>query len=116
MKKTILQILIASFLWLGILCLCIRLGGEGLTLYFEQPPEASGMEVRFDPENIVRLSDSRRLSNTQEVQLSFDAVQKGETEVSIIWEGLDEDSLYDREISMTTEEHDDIWERIKEKL
>ena len=101
MKKTLLQILTASFLWLGILCLCIRLGGEGLTLYFEQPPEASGMEVRFSPEDIVRLSDSRELPDGQEVQLSFTAVRQGETEVTIVWEGLDEDSLYEREISMT---------------
>ena len=101
MKKTILQILAASILWCGILCLCIRFGGEGLTLYFEQPPESSGMEVRFDPENIVRLSDSRNLPNGREIQLSFSALQQGETDVTIAWEGLDEDSLYEKEISMT---------------
>ena len=101
MKKTILQILAVSILWFGILCLCIRVGGEGLTLYFEQPPEASGMEVHFDPENIVRLSDRRELPDEQEIQLSFSAVQQGETDVSIVWEGLDEDSLYEKEITMT---------------
>ena len=101
MKKTILQILAASILWCGILCLCIRFGGEGLTLYFEQPPESSGMEVRFDPENIVRLSDSRNLPNGREIQLSFSALQQGETDVTIAWEGLDEDSLYEKEITMT---------------
>ena len=101
MKKTFLQILMASLLWFGILCLCIRLGGDGLTLYFEQPPEASGMEVRFEPENIVQLSDSRVLPDAQEVELTFSAVQQGETEVTIAWEGLDEDSLYEKEISMT---------------
>ena len=101
MKKTILQILMASLLWFGVLCLCIRLGGEGLTLYFEQPPEASGMEVRFAPENIVRLSDSLALPKAQEVQLSFSPVQQGEAEVTVVWEGLDEDSLYEKEITMT---------------
>ena len=74
MKKTILQILAASILWCGILCLCIRFGGEGLTLYFEQPPESSGMEVRFAPANIVRLSDSLALPKAQEVQISFSPV------------------------------------------
>ena len=101
MKKLFLQILIVSILFLGILCLCIRLGGNGLVLYFEQPPDATGMEVRFDPENIVRLADSQVLTEEQEVQLLFHAVQRGKTEVSILWEGLDEDSLYENEIRMT---------------
>ena len=101
MKKMFLQILIVSILFLGILCLCIRLGGNGLVLYFEQPPEATGMEVRFDPENIVQLADSQVLTEEQEVQLLFHAVQRGRTEVSILWEGLDEDSLYENEIRMT---------------
>ena len=101
MKKTLLQILIVSLLWFGILCLCIRLGGDGLTLYFEQPPEATGMLVRFDPENIVRLADSQVLTEEQEVQLLFAAVQRGKTEVTVVWEGLGEDSLYENEISMT---------------
>ena len=69
MKKTLLQILVVSLLWFGILCLCIRLGGDGLTLYFEQPPEATGMLVRFDPENIVSLAGSQVLTEEQEVQL-----------------------------------------------
>ena len=101
MKKTLLQIVIASLLWLGILCLCIRLGGDGLTLYFEQPPEATGMVVRFDPENIVCLADSQVLQEEQEVQLTFAALQRGETEATVVWEGLDEDSLYENEITMT---------------
>ena len=101
MKKTLLQILMISLLWLGILCLCIRLGGDGLTLYFEQPPEATGMLVRFDPENIVKLVDSRILQEEQEVQLLFAAVQRGKTEATVVWEGLGEDSLYENEISMT---------------
>ena len=101
MKKTLLQILMISLLWLGVLCLCIRLGGDGLTLYFEQPPEATGMLIRFDPENIVKLADSRILQEEQEVQLVFAAVQRGETEATVVWEGLGEDSLYENEISMT---------------
>ena len=91
MKKTLLQILMISLLWLGVLCLCIRLGGDGLTLYFEQPPEATGMLIRFDPENIVKLADSQILQEEQEVQLVFAAVQRGETEATVVWEGLGED-------------------------
>ena len=71
---------------------------ERVTLYFEQPPEATGMLVRFDPENIVRLADSQVLTEEQEVQLLFAAVQRGKTEVTVVWEGLGEDSLYENEI------------------
>lgn len=101
MKKTLIQILAASLLWLCVLCLCIRLGGDGLTLYFEMPPEADGMEMRFSPEQVVQLADSRILEDEQELALHFTALQRGETVATLIWEGLSEDSLYEREISMT---------------
>lgn len=100
MRKGILQILAAAFLCLGILCLCIRFGGDGLTLYFEVPPDASEMEVSFQPEGIVELADSRISEDGQEFMLHFREVTTGVTTASLIWGGLPEDSLYEREINM----------------
>ena len=101
MKKTLIQILAASLLWVCVLCLCIRLGGDGLTLYFELPPEAKGMELRFSPEQVVQLADSRVLEEEQELALHFTALQRGKTTATLVWEGLSENSLYEREITMT---------------
>ncbi len=101
MKKTLTQLLAVTILWLIVLFLFIRFGGDGLVLYFELPPEADGMEVRFSPEGIVSLADSRILEEEQEVQLHFTALEQGRTEVTLVWEGLNEDSLYEREIAMT---------------
>ena len=101
MKKTLIQIFAANLIWLSVLCLCIRFGGDGLTLYFELPPEAKGMEIRFSPEEIVQLADSRVIEDEQEIALHFTALQRGETEAVLVWEGLGENSLYEREISMT---------------
>ena len=99
MKKTITQILALTICWLAVLFLCIRIGGDGLILYFERPPEAEGMELRFEPEQIVELADSRVLED--EVQLHFRPVSEGRTDVTLIWENLDENSLYEPELRMT---------------
>ena len=100
MSKTIRNILCAAFIWLVVLCLCVRFGGAGLTLYFELPPGANGVEVRFEPEDIVQLSDQVILSDEQELVLYLTELQPGMTEATLIWEGLEADSLYEREISM----------------
>ena len=101
MKKTLIQTLAASVFWFCVLCLCIRFGGDGLTLYFEVPPETSGMEIRFSHEEIVQLADSRIHEEENELTLHFTALQRGETEATLVWEGLSENSLYEREITMT---------------
>ena len=101
MKKAILHILIALFAWLCVLFLCIRIGGDGLLLYFELPPGASGVEVRFDPESVVRLEESRVMEGEQELAVHLVPIQTGTTEATIAWEGLDANSLYAREIAMT---------------
>ena len=101
MKKAILHILIALFAWLCVLFLCIRIGGDGLLLYFELPPGTSGVEVRFDPEGVVRLKESRVMEEEQELAVHLVPVQTGTTEAMIAWEGLDANSLYAREITMT---------------
>ena len=100
MKRILLQILAALLLWTGVLFLCVRFGADGLTLYFEQPPEAAGMSIRFEPEGIVQVAESREIPESQEVAVRFSAVRTGETETTLVWEGLGEDSLFAPEISM----------------
>ncbi len=100
MKKGILQILAAALFWIAVLFLCLRLGGGGLTLYYEVPPDAERMEVRFEPEGIVQLEESRILEEENQVGLRFTAVQTGTAEATLIWEGLPENSLYAAEIPM----------------
>ena len=101
MKKLFFHLAGVTLFWVLVLFLCIRFGGDGLILYFELPPEAGGMEVRFEPEEIVQLADSRILESEQEIQLHFTAVRQGQTEVTLVWDGLSPDSLYESELRMT---------------
>ena len=59
MRRTWIRLLAALTLCVGAFALCIALGRGGLTLYFEIPPEATGVSFRFEPEGIARVTDSR---------------------------------------------------------
>ena len=50
----------------------------GLTLYFEIPPEATGVSLRFEPEGIVREAEHRVSADGSELAVHFDAERRGE--------------------------------------
>ena len=100
MKKTWIRLLAALVLWAGVFALCLWLGRGGLTLYFEVPPEATGVSFRFEPEGIVRQTESRVSQDGSELAVHFEALSRGAAQTSVCWEGIGEDSFYDREIRM----------------
>ena len=100
MKKTWIRLLAALVLWAGVFALCLWLGRGGLTLYFEVPPEATGVSFRFEPEGIVRQTESRVSQDGSELAVHFEALSRGAAQASVCWEGVGEDSFYDREIRM----------------
>ena len=100
MKKTWIRLLAALVLWAGVFALCLWLGRGGLTLYFEVPPEATGVSFRFEPEGIVRQTESRVSQDGSELAVHFEALSRGAAQTSVCWEGVGEDSFYDREIRM----------------
>ncbi len=99
MRRTWIGLLAALALCAGLFALCVALGG-GLTLYFEVPPKATGYSFRFEPEGIVQATDSRVSEDGSELAVHFEALCRGTTEAALIWEGVGEDSFYDREIRM----------------
>ncbi len=100
MKKASVRLLLALALWIGVFALCLCLGRGGLTLYFEVPPESTGVSVRFEPEGIVRASRSELSEDGGELAVHFEALGRGKTNAAICWEGVGEDSFYDPEIRM----------------
>lgn len=100
MKKIWVRLLAALLLWSGVFALCLYLGRGGLTLYFEVPEEATGFSVRFEPESVIRLAESRVSSDGSELALRFEAMSRGVTEAVVCWEGVGEVSFYDPEIRM----------------
>ena len=101
MRKTWLQLFAAFMFWAGIFVLCLGMGRGGLTLYFEIPPEATGISLRFEPEGIVSQTDSRVSDDGSELAVHFEAEGTGVTEAVISWEGVGPDSFYDGETRMT---------------
>ena len=100
MRKTWLQLLAAFALWAAVFALCLFLSPGGLTLYFEIPPEANGASLRFEPEGIVRQTESRISPEGDELAVRFEAVTQGNTEAILAWDGVGPDSFYDSEIRM----------------
>ena len=98
--SVLLQLLAALLFWFCILALCLRFSGGGLKLYFEIPPEATDMTFYFNPEGIVRVADTRVSEDGTEVSVRFEAQERGTTEATLSWEGVGDDSLYEKEISM----------------
>ena len=101
MKKVLLGILFAVLAWTLILFLCMVFGSDGLSLFFETPPEGGDLTVRFDPEGIIRVSDIKPSEDGGETEIRFSALQRGVTETAVFWDGLPEDSFYAGEIVMT---------------
>ena len=95
-----MQLLAAFALWAAVFALCLFLSPGGLTLYFEIPPEATGYSLRFEPEGIVRDTESRVSPDGAELAVRFEAVAPGKTEAVLAWDGVGPDSFYDSEIRM----------------
>ena len=100
MRRILLWLFAALAVWIGVFALCLALSGGGLTLFFEVPPEASGMSFRFEPEGVVRLAGSEISADGSELAAHFEAESRGVTEAVLAWDGLGEDSLYAGEIRM----------------
>lgn len=101
MKRIFFQILIAVLFWTFVFFICVVFGSDGLRLYFETPPEASDLTVRFEPEGIIQVSDIRVSEDGHETEIRFSAIQQGVTEAAVAWNDLPEDSLYAEDIVMT---------------
>lgn len=89
----------AALLWACVFALCLHLGGRGLTLFFEVPPDASGHTITLTPEGIVSAGKGEVSGDGTELSVRFEPVSRGEAEVVLRWEGLSENSLYESEIS-----------------
>ena len=100
MQRTWTRLLAAFVLWVVIFGLCLAFGRGGLTLYFEIPPEATGVSLRFEPEGIVREAERRVSDDGSELAVHFEAERRGVTEASVCWDGIGPDSFYDSEIRM----------------
>ncbi|MBO5555988.1 MAG: YdcF family protein [Oscillospiraceae bacterium] len=96
-----LQLLAAALLWLCVFAAWLCIGGGGLTLFYEIPPEATGQELAVRPEGIVRVTESRPSADGTELAIRMESVGRGVAEATISWDGLGEDSLYEQEISST---------------
>ena len=95
-----MQLLAAFAVWALIFALCLGFGRGGLTLYFEVPPEAEDVSLRFEPEGIIREAGSSLSPDGSELAIRFTAEKRGSTQAILTWEGVGEDSFYDREIRM----------------
>ena len=95
------QLLAALLLWAVVFAAFLRFGGGGLTLFYEIPPEAAGHSFLFAPEGIVRLAESRSSEDGTELAVRLEAVTRGAATVTLHWDGLEKDSLYEQEISST---------------
>lgn len=101
MRRTLLALLLALAVWSGIFALCLLLGGGGLTLYFEVPPEAAGMRFETEPAGVVALTDTSYSADGAELLLHLRAEGRGVTRGILRWDGVGEESFYAPEIRMT---------------
>ena len=99
--RTGLRLLAALLLWLLVFTAYLRFGGGGLTLFYEVPPEATGHRFAFEPEGIVRVKESSVSEDGVELAVRLEAVGRGATTATLYWDGLENDSLYEQELSST---------------
>ncbi len=97
MGKTWIRLIAAFAACVLLFALCLCVGRGGLTLYFEIPPEATGHSLRIEPEGIVRGAESRVSEDGSELAVRFMPLQRGTAEAVVCWEGVGDDSFYDRE-------------------
>ena len=95
------QLLLAALFWLCVFAAFLRFGGGGLTLFYEIPPETSQGELSFSPEGIVEVAEKNVLAGGEELAIRLRAVGRGDTTATFTWDGLGDDSLYERELSST---------------
>ena len=100
MRRTWIRLLAALAVWTAVFALCLGFGRGGLTLYFEIPPEATDVSFRFEPEGIVRAAETQVSADGSELAVHFEALRRGSCEACVLWEGVGDDSFYDREIRM----------------
>lgn len=94
----LLKLLAAGIAWLLVFFLCLRIGGGGLTLFFEVPPDADGYALTFSPEGIAMASQMKTSADGTELAVRLVPVGHGETDALLHWDGLGEQSLYDSDI------------------
>lgn len=99
--RTGVRLLAAVLFWLLVFAAFLRFGGGGLTLFYEVPPEATGYRFAFQPEGVVRVADSSVSEDGVELAVRMEAVGRGETTATLYWDGLENDSLYEQELSST---------------
>ena len=92
------RILAAALVWALVFFLCLHIGGRELTLFYEVPPDASGYDFSFRPEEIVQAADSTLSADGTELSVRLVPIGRGETEAVLRWDGLDENSLYETQI------------------
>ena len=95
-----LQLFLAALLCIGIFAVCLHFCKGSLTLYFEVPPDATGMSIQFEPEGIVRLNESRLSEDGAELAVQLEQVSQGITEATLTWEGAEDNGLYETEFTM----------------
>ena len=101
MKRLGLWLLAAFVFWTAVFSIGLCAGDGGLTLYFEVPPEAEGMEMSFIPEGVVRMRESRVSEDGEEMAVRLEALGRGRAEARLTWEGVQEDGIYADELTMT---------------
>lgn len=93
------RLLAAALLWALVFFLCLRIGGGGLTLFYEVPPGATGHSLSFRPEGVVQAAESRLSPDGTELSVRLIPAGRGQTEAVLRWDGLNENSLYETEIT-----------------
>lgn len=92
------RLLAAALFWVCVLFLCLHIGGGGLTLFYEVPPNAAGHSFIFRPEGIAEVSESKLSPDGTELSVRLVPVGRGETKAVLRWDGLEENGLYETEI------------------
>ena len=83
MKRLGLWLLAAFVFWTAVFGIGLCAGDGGLTLYFEVPPEAEGMEMSFIPEGVVRMRESRVSEDGEEMAVRLEALGRGRAEARL---------------------------------
>ena len=101
LKKPLVRLILALLLWSTIFVAFLRFGGGGLTLFYEIPPGASTGELHFEPEGIVRVAERSVTKNAEEISIRLIAVRPGVTTATFHWDAVEDDELYEQEITST---------------
>lgn len=93
------QILAAALFWLGIFFLSLRIGGGGLTVFYDVPPEAADYEILLEPEGIVRVANDEISADGTELSLRLMPLGRGTAQATLRWIGVESGGFYEPEIS-----------------